>query len=281
MKKNYSQHFQGRLKSYSALAGTVIAAANSANAQAVYTNISPDSTVTTNGGYYDLDLNNDGTFDFKFQLTLNPGSSYYSYAYNKVGVSALDSNQVAGSANGAYIYPLVFNTADTVKPSLTWYMGSNQSMGSSWGGPSYVYGNWLGATDKFIGLKLHVPNTDTNYYGWARLDVEALAHSFTIKDYAVMNIPNQPIVIGSGYVGIKENILTGSTIYNNNRLVYIQTKNPIVGTVVIVNAAGQQVYAGKVEGQQSEINLGDISAGIYFVSLRSQNIRLTKKIVIN
>lgn len=281
MKKNYSQHFQGKLKSYSALAGTVIAAANTANAQAVYTNITPDSTVTTNGGYYDLDLNNDGTFDFRFQLTLNPGSSSYSFPYNKVGVTALDSNEVAGSANGAYIYPLAFNTADTVKPALTWYMGSNQSMASSWGGPSYVYGNWLGAANKFIGLKLHVANTDTNYYGWARLDVDALAHSFTIKDYAVMNISNQPIVIGSGYVGIKENTLFGSAIYNDNRRIFVKTQNPVEGTLTIVNVSGQVVYTGKVEGQETEINLNDVSSGIYFVTLRSENVKFTKKIVIN
>lgn len=281
MKKTYKKNFQDKLKSYSALAGTIIAAANTADAQIVYTDIIPDSTVTTDGGSYDLDLNNDGTFDFTFNLTINPGGSSSSAPppYNKVGVAALNSNLVAGSATGAYIYPLAMNAGDTVKPSLTWNMGTSQSMGSYWGGTA-PYGNWLGKTNKFIGLKLDV--SGSIYYGWARLDVTPTATAFTIKDYAYMNAVNQPIVAGaSASVGIVENNLAGLQIYNDNRRVFIRLQNAVEGTISINNTLGQEVYNSKTEGTEQEIGLADVKAGIYFVSIRSQNIRFTKKIIIN
>jgi len=281
MKKTYAKNFQDKLKSYSAVAGTVIAAANTADAQIVYTDIIPDSTVTTDSAYYDLDLNNDGTFDFRFNLTLYPGGTSSSAlpSFNKVGVTPLNSNLIAGSATGAYIYPLAMNAGDTVQASLTFNMGSSQSMGSYWGGTA-PYGNWLGVNDKYIGLQLDV--SGSIYYGWARLDVSATGNAFTIKDYAYMNAVNQPIVAGATTsVGITENNLSGATIYNDNRRVFIKLKSAVDGTISVNNTLGQEVYAAKTEGTESEISLGDVNPGVYLVSIRSNNIKLTKKIIIH
>src|SRR6476646_2644767 len=137
--RNTSDNFQKKLKSYSALAGTMIAV-QQLNAQVVYTDIVPDSTVATDGGMYNLDLNNDGTFVFTFNQTITT-SSYY--PANKVGVNALNANMVAGLATGAYIYPSAMNTGDTVSSALTWNIGSSMSMGSYFGSP-YSFGNFLG-----------------------------------------------------------------------------------------------------------------------------------------
>jgi hypothetical protein len=279
MEKLYAKHFQNKLKSYSAVAGTIIAAANTADAQVVYTDIIPDSTVITDAGYYDLDLNNDGTFDFNFKLTLYPGgTTSYAVSYNKVGVTPLGSNAINGSATGAYIYPLAMNVGETVQSSLQFNVGGSQSMASFWAGVA-GYGNWQGVTDKYIGLKLDVAGTI--YYGWARLDIEQFATQFTIKDYAYMNAADQPIVIGSGTTGIQQTTLAGVTIYNDNRTVFIQTENEVNGTIRVVNAIGEEVFSKPSDGTASQISLSNVTSGIYFVSITAQNIRYTKKILIN
>ncbi|MCE3279736.1 MAG: hypothetical protein K0S44_1927 [Bacteroidetes bacterium] len=274
--KNQKINFRNKLKSYSALAGTMIAA-GTADSQIVYTDISPDVMVNTDGGSYDLDLNNDGTFDFTFNQIISPGGSSSS-PYNKVGVTPLNSNMIAGSTAGNYVYPFAMNPGDSIKSSLSWNVGTSQSMGSYWGA-SYTYGNWPGVNNKYIGLKLDVAGTI--YYGWARLDVVPLSTSFTIKDYAFMNIAGQPILAGSLSVGIKENNLSGTTIYNNNHTINILTKTFTDGTIRIMNNLGQEVRSAAQTSNHTIIDLSDLNAGIYFVTIITENNKFTKKIIIN
>jgi hypothetical protein len=277
MAKKDPSNYHNKLKSYSFLAGTLITTVNAAKAQTVYTDIIPDSTVNTDGGTFNLDLNNDGTFDFTFFETHNPGGSSTS-SYTKTGISPLGSNAIAGSVSGAYIYPFAMNSGDTVKASLTWNIGSNQSMGSYWGGVA-PYGNWLGLNDKYVGLKLDVAGNI--YYGWARLDVDATGSAFTIKDYAYMNSIDQEIVIGATSVGINNQQLEETTIYNDNREIYIRSESKSDGLITITNMAGQQVHVENKTGTETIINLEAVKAGIYFVTLSSGDLRYTKRILIN
>jgi hypothetical protein len=274
--KNQKDNFRNKLKSYSALAGTMIAA-GTADSQIIYTDISPDVMVNTDGGSYELDLNNDGTFDFTFNQIIFPGGSSSS-AYNKVGVTPLNSNMVAASTAGNYVYPLAMNAGDSIKSSLSWNVGTSQSMGSYWGA-NYTYGNWPGVNNKYIGLKLDVAGTI--YYGWARLDVVPLSTSFTIKDYAFMSIADQPIAAGSLTVGIKENQLAGISIFNENRKINILTKGITTGTIRVMNNLGQEIISAAQTGNHTIIDLSDANSGIYFVSIVSENKKFTKKIIIN
>ncbi|MDF2438121.1 MAG: hypothetical protein K0Q95_2497 [Bacteroidota bacterium] len=274
MNETTSRNLHNKLKSYSALAGTLFVA-HQASSQIVYTDIIPDSTVNTDGAMYDLDLNNDGTFDFTFKQTI---TTYMSYPVQKVSVNALNLNEVAGSVAGAYIYPTAMNAGDTIQSSLVWNVGTSQSM-ASYFGASYSYGQWLGATDKYIPLKINVAGTI--YYGWARLDVATLANSFTIKDYAYMNSPGQPILAGATMsVGIAKAESKGITVYNNNREIHINTQTS-QGIVTITNALGQAVLSQQINSEQNIVSLETEKAGVYFVNVKSQQISYTKKIVIN
>jgi hypothetical protein len=273
--KNQQSSFRNKLKSYSALAGTMMAA-STADSQIIYTDISPDVMVNSNGGSYDLDLNNDGTFDFTFTETISPGGSSSS-AYNKVGVTPLNSNMVAGSTAGNYVYPFAMNNGDSIQSSISWNVGTNQSMGSYWGA-SYTYGNWPGVNNKYVGLKLDVAGTI--YYGWARLDVDALSTSFVIKDYAYMNVAGQPILAGSLTVGIKENSLSWTTIYNDDRRINVLTEAFTDGIIRIMNNLGQEVRSKVQTGNHTIIDLSDVNTGVYFVTIISDNNKFTKKIII-
>ncbi|HEX8517320.1 MAG TPA: T9SS type A sorting domain-containing protein [Bacteroidia bacterium] len=278
MKKTYA----AKLKSYSAYAAAFFASANAADAQVVYTDISPDQTFNTDGASYDLDLNNDGTFDFQFRQIITPGattSSSSSPGYNKVEVEALNSNMIAGSTSGAYIYPLAMAAGDSVKPSLQWNVGAYQSMGSLWSGTA-TYGNWPGSTDKYIGLKINV--SGATYYGWARLDVNALATQFTIKDYAYMNAPDQPIMTGSTSVGIRHDGFGNVKIYNDNRTVYITNPDAAPGSLIqVYDISGKEIITLQVSEKESILQMENEKAGAYFVRYSNDKFKYTKKIIIN
>jgi hypothetical protein len=200
------------------------------------------------------------------------------YPINKVGVNALNANEIGGSATGAYIYPTAMNAGDSIQASLVWNVGTSQSMGSYWGA-SYSYGQWLGAVDKYIPLKINVAGTV--YYGWARLDVATLATSFTIKDYAYMNSPGQPILAGQTIsVGIAKNESKNILVYNNNREIHINSQADQC-LISVSNALGQVVLSKEIVGTQNLLNLETEKAGVYFVTVKSEKINYTKKIIIN
>lgn len=268
---------KNRLKAYSALAGSIVLMGSQADAQIIYTDINPDSTTIIPGNFYNLDLDNDGTFDFSFNLNFGSTSSYTS---QQVGVTPAGSNAIAGDTVGAYIYPFAFNSGDTVKSTLQFNVGSNQSMGSYFGA-GYSYGNWLGVTDKYIGLQFYIGTQI--HYGWARLDVDSTASQFTIKDYAYNGTPNAFIFAGETGVGITENALSSVTsIFSSNKNVIIRFLNelPINTEVKIINALGQTIYNASVNEKEISIDLSKEKIGIYFVSISKEKIVFTKKVYI-
>lgn len=273
-----SKAFQNKLRSYSALAGS-LALANSADGQIIYTDISPDSLVNLDGGYYQLDLNNDGLFDFEFTQTITAATGTSgSYNVNAVGISPLDSNAVAGSTAGAYVYPFAMNPGDTVQSTLTWNVGADQSMGSYFGS-GYTYGNWPGLSDKYVGLKINVEGA--LYYGWARLDVAPVAESFTIKDYAYNSVENEMIIIGATSTGIGiHETLQGIKIHAHDNVIYINSDKEMKGLLSVKNTLGQEIHSAQLADQHYEITINNAKPGIYFATVISEGKTKTKKIIL-
>ena len=264
-----------KLKSYSALAGSMALIGTQADAQIIYTDINPDSTTTLAGSYFNLDLDNGGIFDFAFNLNAGTSSSYTS---QQVAVTPAGSNGVAGDTVGAYVYPFAFNSGDTIKSTLQFNFGSSQSM-ASYFGTGYSYGNFLGQTDRFIGLQFYIGTQ--LHYGWARFDVDATASQFTIKDYAYNSIPNAYILAGEMPVGIAENTLTHTaSIYSSDKNIIIQfsTDELVQADIKITNALGQEVYTGSLGNKETAIDLSKEKTGIYFVTISQESIVYTKKV---
>jgi hypothetical protein len=263
-----------KIKSYSALAGSIALMSSQADAQIIYTDINPDSTTTIPGTSFNLDLDNGGVVDFTFNLTFGTGSG----TSQGVGITAAGTNAVAGSIVGSYTYPLALNNGDTIKSTLQFNGGSSQSMASYFGSGS-SYGNWLGAADKYVGLQFYIGAQ--LHYGWARLDVTATANQFTIKDYAYNATPNEYIIAGEMGVGINENALMDATsIFSSEKNVIISflKDQPINAVVKISNALGQEIYNGSLIEKETSINLSKEKTGIYFVTITNKNIVYTKKV---
>jgi hypothetical protein len=197
-----------RYPEYSALS-VLILGLNKANGQITYHDVEPDYHGTHNNAPYELDLNNDGIYDLKLNEDFY---STYHYIETSMGksVHTFKSYQLtAYGINGAKLLGAdsiyVLENVDTIGQSGPWENFSKMAFFSNRlsflsVNSSVFYniqehfssGNWLNMEDKFIGIK--VEEGGLLHFGWIRLDVNG--NSFTVKDYAINEIPDQMIKAG-------------------------------------------------------------------------------------
>lgn len=243
---------------------------NKLYAQIIYTDI-PDATPNAT---YPLDLNNDNIDDFIIHFFGSAGAT-------GVMCLPLNSNAYSGNfVNGTHL-PWALSISNTICGSLgTWYDSSNpgiMGLGAS-------TGYWLGATDKYLALKLIV-GTNT-YYGWARLDLLEISGSFTVKDYAYESTPDACIQSGQTNLGSNENVAQPIfSIFPNplNTSTTLQTIGNLKNAILtIYNTAGTIVkQVTNISGQTISLSRDNLASGLYLVRLTEEHkIIATAKIII-
>lgn len=188
MKKEFT--FSKKLASYSALAATVLMVSETADAQIIYTDVNPNDLVNSPGSYI-LDLNNDGTTDFQFNLLHSITST--TFIVDRIRVVGSGSNSALEAATSGmvqgYYYAGVLDTGAVIDGGDSFQNKALLATHSSG-----FYGNWVNKTERFLGLKLII-NSNT-YYGWARLSVNAACNQLIVSDYAVDTVANDGIITG-------------------------------------------------------------------------------------
>ncbi len=206
-----------KLTAYASLAVAAISSSTNTHAAIQYSDIDPDTLINGNGSIYELDLDNDGTKDFRFSV--KDIGSVFSYA-KSVQVEPLGNNRVLASQFGmpnefggsSPFGGMKLENGEVIGTSYRWGPGAFQTPSSifSFTIPSelplakknhysvyktYSGGNFLGLNDKYLGLKLEVASQ--YYYGWVRVDVGSNADSLRVMDYAYENQAGKPILAGS------------------------------------------------------------------------------------
>lgn len=281
--KDKTSTLNKKIKSYSALAGSLIAAGSSADAQVVYTNVNPDSTVNMSG-FYNLDLNNDGITDFKL---VQQSGTLYSFNYYAVGVNpefslnAVDTSGGGGTATAA-------NAGFVVDGSLQWvdstaiagqFPPAAAALGVTVPTLGYNFGNFLGQTGKFLPLRFDVEG-DT-FYGWARLNVAADAKSFTIVDYAYNSFIAGYAITGAT-VGISESALNNLVnIYSFEKNINVKFDPSVTTeatTVKVTNVLGQEILNQAITSGETVLNMSAATTGVYLVTITQPSGSYTKRV---
>ena len=298
-KKNHLS-VESKLKSYTALAAGLIAFANNSEAQMVYTDSKPDTTISNNGSYL-LDLNGDGTNDF--QLTqLKTTSSYKSYfKINRVTISPLgQGNKILDTINSANPYPPALNLNTSIGPNpkhkRAWTGPMNSlltlnsdrikirtSTSSNLPFPPVFNGNWQGVNDKFLGLSFEFKGN--TYYGWVRLDVAKDAKSFTVKSYGYDSIPNEPVLAGDTVItNIKKNneLPLKTVIYTHGKDLYVNFNSAalVSGKINLFSISGQLLKSSELVTLENHVKLEDIASGVYILNIQTSKGNLARKIQI-
>lgn len=273
---------QNKLKSYSALAGAV-ATTGVANAQIIYTDVIPDITISTTLSGVNIDLDNGGFVDF--MVAEQTGVTGSGYAYNQV-LSVVPQNGVNAVAQNGLIatYPLnaMLNLSDPIDASLTWATDTVQFAARVYpASTSYNFGNWVGAVDKYFGLRFNLGGA--THYGWARFDVATDGASFTIKDYAYDATANTAIPAGGMPLptGINELLAHNTMIYGFDKSINVKVLNnsAIDGVITITNVLGQELAKVTVTNEITTISMEDAKAGVYFATIsKADGSSYTKKL---
>lgn len=146
------------------LAATIIAYTQS-NAQIVYHDINPDTTVNTWNAFIITPLPGNTTDNITIWWHPTP----------EVVIQTWGNCELLFDAAGNL--PLKLNMNDTITASGKWKVGNYHALNSA------GTGNWqTNATDKYLGFR--IKNGSSWYYGWVKMTVTSGAASFTVKEWA-------------------------------------------------------------------------------------------------
>jgi hypothetical protein len=272
---------KSKLVKYSAVASAA-ATVGVANAQVQYTDIN-DTTVSTNGGFYDLDLNQDGNPDFRLTQIIDSGLTEN---VNAVLISPFDSvyNRVIGEAMNGFNYPANV-TPGTIINQYENFQGIGGSevkgyMAFEVDGISYPNSNWVGpTTNGFLGMQVRIG--DSLHFAWARVDVSLGSNSFTVKDFAVELTPGDSILAAGNLLNIAQNVFDNTAIIANNKTLKIVLSSDLEGVeFVLLDLQGRLLREENLSNGTSAFHLSDLSEGVYLVHLRYKGVIRTEKIVI-
>lgn len=290
------------LKKLSTFIVTAMLFSVSANAQIVYTDVIPDSTMTCIGiglpctNNYNLDPDNDAITDFILTVFYHNPPQLGGPTFSYVTADPLNGNAVKDSlVNTLNVsIPLQFNAVidSNLLLNQSWQTSGSHSLkyGQYDGGLSNdtVWGLWDSLSDYYLGLRLL--QSGQTHYGWVRLRVDA-THSYAsliVKDYAYNTIPNQPILAGqTTATGIIENSFAASiNLFPNpatNQLI-IDNGQWTIENVAIHDLTGREVYNENQQTSNSNlairIDVSKFPAGVYSVQIQSADFIATKKLVV-
>ncbi len=175
----------------------------------IYTDINPDTLISSTYAIYNLDLNKDGITDFTINRdthtsVCDPVFIYYLTIIN-LSAKPANANNAIISDGASHAYAL--DSSAAIIPASLWATAPQVLLIGARGDYRCVASfhgsyNWLNAADKYLGLKFIKGNN--TYYGWARLQATFYNTSnprlrdvkLTIKEYAYNSSPNQPILAG-------------------------------------------------------------------------------------
>lgn len=127
---------------------------------------------------YEVDLDDDGTSDFKYHIGSSPSMTS---GFKRVSISTLHSNALFIS-NDSIISPEVLNVGDTLRmtnnaiesETLDYYGTSLYFYDTTYpptgGGSTTIFGLWNGTDHKNVGLM--VKKDDVIVYGWTELSID-------------------------------------------------------------------------------------------------------------
>lgn len=239
------------------------------NAQVVYTDVNPDSTIFNSIFYYEIDINSDGVDDFVIRRAFSNDAGFYftdtlnnKVIYMNAKIAAMDINQI-------------------IDAQQTWSSPQYDNELCSSGNP-----NFAGKGDKYIGLRIKKNNSF--YYGWIRINISSDDSKVVIKDYAYNQTANASITTGKETTGVNEwlgEVTNATTVYPNpfNVSTTIQFNTKTTNAqLTIYNVVGQNVKTIKqITTNTVKIERDDLTAGIYFYELEQNSKTLsTGKLII-
>ena len=296
--------YKFKLSAYASLSGCFLSMLPNAESQILYTDIDPDIIVDDPGVNIELDLDQNGTFDFSF---LHSSFVFYSAIDNSyklrfdILAQPINSlNAIAGSydyhgtfSGGAWwYYPYALNFNSKIDGNNSWQNSSQQilalvTIDSQDGFVHYTPdADWFNSIldetiDHFLGVRF-IDGENLTHYGWIRCDVIDSGKTLVIKDYAYNDTPNDGIYAGTLITLTQESLIADCKVFVNSSELFINlnSSNLIGAGIYIYNIKGASVMTGNLLESNTAISLEGVESGIYFVEIKNNNYKFTEKFFI-
>ena len=293
---------ENKLFQYSAMAISFLFV-READAEAVYTNIDPDTIINEDLELVRIDMDNNGTFDFAFLKSTGIGYTYWSdeylYFYYMHVSPQISGNAIAGlksvidpSYGGFTLYyPYAIEENVLIDDKLSFQNDFYQVIAARIlnedGIAIEIRGTWYPElTDHYLGVEF-LDEVGCKHYGWLRCDVKSKGDTLIIKDYAYETKCNVGIFAGDTIgdttaVDIMENTLANVNIYSykNDVIVNVGALQDYT-EIVITDLNGKIIYSNYLMYNTNKITLDDSLIGYYIVKITSENKQFAKMIFIN
>lgn len=277
----------GRLLSYSAAAGAIIAIGHEADAQVIYTDVDPDvilEAAVDEEEIYELDINNDGTIDVDIK---NYKDAWYNYGLVNprpgAGVVTSFLFYACDTWSSTYHIALKFEEGDVIDSELNFLTDTQASMGWAAISNDCTTGQFHEESEngKFLAIRITLDEGATYHYGWVRVEVDSVYNTVTVLDYAYEQTADKEIWAGShNSVSVNDRLQDlGIQIFSvENRIIISDLKNDHA-QVQVFNALGQLVRSVPVQSGRKEIPVEE--KGFYIVRLKLDNdVVVSDKVVV-
>ncbi len=261
MKKNTSK----KILNYGAMSAAILAGAN-ASGQIIFTDLDPDQEIGPASESFMIDVNDDGTNDFDFQIFNSAGTVMF----------ALNTNGFVGfTGPSAYYYPsnLAEGTIiDETSPALTSVRGD-----FNFNSCNYPSSQWCDGNDGYVGLILDVAGE--THYGWALVNVTTPGNVATIREFAYESTPDTAIAAGDDALSLEDNSIDGFTSFvDANSILQLNAGVPF-NNISIYNISGQEVLSRVLTNTSESVDINALSTGAYIARVGVEGTETAIKFV--
>jgi hypothetical protein len=229
-----------------------------------------------------VDINQDNIDDIKIDEFggVSPGSSnlsvyisslnsFTSFSFGSRDSTFIPANPPCPDQYSVRTILKVYNYGDTINDGIYvagGFLTYNHRSGPCPDATSY---QWLNKSNVCFGVKYQT-STDT-LFGWVKVDVISQS-AITIKEYSLgspsKNInPNNSFII-SVYPNPAKNAIIVSIPFVSNE-----------STLIIYNIVGQELLKQQITDIKTRIDISNLTSGIYFVRVKTENGMREKKII--
>ena len=246
-----------------------------------YFDISPDTLLdppANLGSFsdeYDIDLNKDGLNDLKVTSYIaisSGGNAQYIListlnSFTKVAWGKTDSTNTGSNIRDIL---KMYSNGDTVLNGV--FISSGYLAFSSYsGGNSTVSADWIGAGDKYFGVKYQ--DSVNAYYGWVKVNVcgykTCLVEAYSLEE-DIVSIQKQSVYF------IESNVYPNPSI---NQL-FIETEMHPNLFVKIYDITGKLVFINRLQNNNTSIDVSSFNPGIYNVFISREESQINKRVII-
>ena len=282
------------LKEYSLFAG-IFVCNNLCNSQVIYTDIEPDVIVSELDQLIDLD--NDGTDDFRFikeSLTNSVATLYNCYSSLIFEVGCINSsNSIVGNSIPGLkdiVYGLSSSSlinsgalfAGDIWQHLTYKVRDLSCLYHEPIGP-WEYpniGDWAShrEMDQFIGVKFKNIEVNCFYYGWIRCQISDSLDELTIKDFAYNSNCGEGVLAGTLTSPITNTNPDVSVVLFENQLSINIPQEYINSDFNLYSINGVPIMTLKLENCSTRIDLNLLINGNYIIKINNRYCEYSEKI---